>query len=500
MKIHIIQLEPEDDHASARDKLSQAKATRAVLVWPRRGRPLARRLDLVVVARHARRKGIEIGLVSHDPEVLTHAAALGIPAFDSLEKLSTGDWAQPGGDLIAPPTRERKSLAEMREARAAAGAPSLRLPARARAVAFGVAIASILLLFALILPRAEVILQPVPSPLEERVAIWIDPDLENGPSEDRIPGRKIVVSSSGDERIETSSQVRLPHAGAAGEVTFTNLTDAAVLIPEGTGVRAAEVRFQTSEEAELEGKRGAAVTVPVMASQLGRSGNVAAGEIDAIEGELGFLLSVSNSAPTSGGQDVLSGAVSERDLSSVRTSLEAELLKQAEGTIRSQLSPAEQLAPGSLRIVKVVDERYDRASGAPAETLSLSLTLEVEGLSFRTADALAAVEAQIARDLSGPRLLIPGTLSIKPVPAEGTQTDGPSVLTLFELEGETTRQIPFARVRRSARGGPTDRIGEDLSKEFGLPEPPAIWTSPSWLPWLPWLEFRIGVYWPWETP
>jgi len=500
VKIQVIQLEPEDDQASARDKLSQAKAPRAVLVWPRRGRPLARRLDLVLVARHARRKAIEVALVSHDPEVLTHAAAVRIPVFDSIENASTGDWTRPAADLTPAPTKERKSLAELREARAAAGAPSLRLPQKRRSVVFGIAIVSIVLLLAVILPKADVILQPVPSPLTQRVGLWIDPDLEKEPSGDRIPGRKIVVSASSEKRIETSGQARLPHVGASGEVTFTNLTDEVISIPEGTGVRAGEVRFLTVQGAELAGNRGAEIALAVMAAQPGRSGNVAAGEIDAVEGDLGFLLRVSNSLPTAGGQDILSGAVSPSDLGSLRNSLEAELFRQAESTIRSQLSPAEQFAPGSLRIVRVVDERYDRASGAPAETLSLSLTLEVEGLSFRTAVALAAVEAQLARDLTGPRLVIPGSLSIQPVSAEGAQTDGPAVLTLFEAMGETTREISFERVRQSARGGSTNRIGEDLRQEFDLLESPAVWTSPSWLPWLPWLEFRIGVHWSWEIP
>ena len=84
MKIQIIQLEPEDDHSSARDKLSQVKAPSALLVWPRRGRPLARRLDLELIARHARRRGIALGLVVFDPEIRALAARLGLGVFDSL--------------------------------------------------------------------------------------------------------------------------------------------------------------------------------------------------------------------------------------------------------------------------------------------------------------------------------------------------------------------------------------------------------------------------------
>lgn len=51
MKTHIIQLERYDDVTSVADKIAGSRANRVLLVWPRRGRVLARPLDLVLIQR-----------------------------------------------------------------------------------------------------------------------------------------------------------------------------------------------------------------------------------------------------------------------------------------------------------------------------------------------------------------------------------------------------------------------------------------------------------------
>ena len=92
MKLQLIHLDPEDDQISAREKLSWARASRAVLVWPRRGRVLTRRLDLVLLQRQAQRQAVELGLVTYDPTVLQLAQELGIPTFESPDHLPEAGW------------------------------------------------------------------------------------------------------------------------------------------------------------------------------------------------------------------------------------------------------------------------------------------------------------------------------------------------------------------------------------------------------------------------
>ncbi|MGH2621018.1 MAG: baseplate J/gp47 family protein [Anaerolineales bacterium] len=498
MKIQIIQLEPEDDHASARDKLSQVKAPSALLVWPRRGRPLARRLDLELISRHARRRGITLGLVAFDPEIRAMAARVGIPFFDSLEGSPTPEHS-PRYAAAKPPDRsDRPPIAELRDARAAAREPAYQLSPRGRQIGFGVSILSILVLVGLLLPRASVTVRPDRRPFQGTVGLWIDPNLESGSSADRIPGHELTVSVSGESRSETTGRTRLPSVSAAGEVSFQNLTDDPVDIPAGTGVRAGAIRFLTAAQSTVKGDRDAEVSVPILAALAGRSGNVAAGTIDAVEGELGFVLSVTNLVPTSGGQDVLVGAVSAGDFTTLRSTLESELLEQAATELRAQLSPEDELLPGSERISRVESERYDRIAGAAAETVGLEMSLEVVGLSFRRAEAEAAIAQrlpQMVPDLWQP---IPGSLRVQIARQEVQQTDGAAILGSFQVRAESARQVPFDQMRRLARGAPSGRVADDLRLEFELAQAPVIRNSPSWLPWLPFLEMQIEVLWPWE--
>jgi hypothetical protein len=195
---------------------------------------------------------------------------------------------------------------------------------------------------------------------------------------------------------------------------------------------------------------------------------------------------------------VLAGAVTSADLLSLRSNLELELLDQAADDLRAQLSLADEFVPGSLRIVRVEQERFDRTAGAAAESLGLELSLEVEGLSFRRSVAQAAIEAQLPERLPGGWQLIPGTLSFQAVEPEDQQPDGAAIFGSFQVRADTARQVSFEQIRRLARGAPTARVAGDLSSKFDLLQPPTIQTSPAWLPWLPWLEMQIEVRWPWE--
>jgi len=499
LKIQIIQLELEDDHASARDKLSQVKAPIALLVWPRRGRPLARRLDLALIARHARRRGITLGLVAFDPEIRALASRVGVPVFDSLEA-SPSPETSPRPAFANPPDRPvRPSLTELQLARQAGRKPPYQLPGRGRQIGFGVSLCSILVLAGVLLPRASVTVRPDRRPFHGTVGLWIDPDLENGSTANRISGRKLKLSVSGESRIETTGRTRLPSVASAGEVSFRNLTDDPVEIPAGTGVRADAVRFLTGARATLEGGRDAEVSLPIVAAQPGRSGNVAAGTIDSVEGELGFALSVINLEPTRGGQDVLAGAVSPEDFTTLRNNLESELLEQASVDLQALVAPEDELLPGSERVIRVEAERFDRIAGAAAETLGLELTLVVEGLSFGRAEAEAAVQLQLPQLVPEPWQLIPGSLSFQTVQQAVLQTDGAAIFGSFLVRADTARQVPFDLIRALARGAPSGRVAADLQLEFELAQPPLVRTSPPWLPWLPFLEVQIEVLWPWET-
>ena len=73
-KHEFVQLEPGEDVASVRDRLTVLRGQHVLLIWPEKGTALNRKLDLVLVQREAMRLAIRLALVTHEPEVIKHGA------------------------------------------------------------------------------------------------------------------------------------------------------------------------------------------------------------------------------------------------------------------------------------------------------------------------------------------------------------------------------------------------------------------------------------------
>ncbi len=492
MKVHIINLDPEDDHVSVRDKISWARSPKVILVWPRRGRPLDRRLDLAVVQRHAGRLGLDLGLMTFDPAIISNAERLNLPVFDSLERLPLGTWAEEQKATPAP--EERRSLTELREARDADNGALVQLGERGRQIVVGVSIMAVLALAISILPSAEIVLNPAAIPIERNLSIWIDPLPAS--SSTMVQGQSVTAEISGAIRADTTGRIRLPQATAAGEIEFINLTDGEISIPAGTGLRAGDVRFLTTEGADLDSGEDSSIILAVEAVEPGISGNIAAGAIDSVEGPLGFLVTASNPERTQGGRDQVSGAVSADDMEKLRIDLEAELLENAENDLATQLDRGYELIPGSLRVTEVVDERYDIGLGEAAESLGLALVLKIEGLAYSVPLVREAAEQELLALLPKNRMLIPGSLSLEAV---DSAEDWPSMEVLFAIEGALAKTVDRDQLRQSILGDQKADAAARLKQLLGLEQAPLIKTSPSWMPWVPWLGMRIDFKWAWES-
>ena len=69
MKTQVIQLDVHDDVTSIRDKMSWAKTSRILLVYPRRSRILKRTLDLRLLQRHALLLGAQLAIVAPSADI-----------------------------------------------------------------------------------------------------------------------------------------------------------------------------------------------------------------------------------------------------------------------------------------------------------------------------------------------------------------------------------------------------------------------------------------------
>jgi hypothetical protein len=63
-----------------------------LLIWPEEGKVLPRKLDLVLIQREAMRRGIQLALVTHDPQVVKHADELNISTFETIGSSERARW------------------------------------------------------------------------------------------------------------------------------------------------------------------------------------------------------------------------------------------------------------------------------------------------------------------------------------------------------------------------------------------------------------------------
>jgi hypothetical protein len=496
LKEQILHLDPHDDFISARDKMGWAQTGRILLVWPERGQVLDRRLDLLLLFRHANRLGAHLALITTDPGVLEHARELGVPTFPSIDASRQTVWRSRTKRLTPARRKPRPDEADLRPARSRWRLPEL--PAWAawtsRGAVFMVGLAGLVALAYALVPGASINLTPKARNLVITVNVIADPviqTIEGG----HIPARTVRVEVEAAGRTPTTGVREVPSAPARGSVVFTSLDGTATNIPAGTGVRTtggSPVRFRTTRAATLEPHIGAVTAVDVLAVAPGPRGNVRGGLINAIEGPLGLQLAVTNPAPMTGGDNAPQFAVTEAD----RERLHAELMTQleAEGlaAIESQLVPGEFLASQSVRVTETVAETFEQAVGEPAELVALTLRIAISGLAIKEADARQVAQTALAELVQAREVLQPGNEHYQRSP-ELVVEDSGAVHFSVTAEGWAVPVVDRESVRQAVKGRTIPEAQFGLASVVPLSRTPDIAVWPQWLERLPWMPFRIEV-------
>ena len=499
MKEQILHLDPHDDFVSARDKMGWAQTGRLLLVWPAGGRVLARRLDLLLLFRHANRLGAHLAFVTTDPVVLDHARALGVPTFPTLEASRQTVWRSRTTTLTPKRRRPAPDPDGLRPRPARWRLPAL--PARlgwvawaVRGLVFLVGLAGLASLAYALVPAATVTLTPRARILRTTVAVTADPVIQTVEGAN-IPARLVRVEVEAAGRTPTTGLREVPSAPARGSVVFTSLDGTATVIPAGTGVRTTSgtpIRFRTTQPVSLEPRIGAVVAVDVVAVDPGPRGNIRGGLINAIEGPLGLQLAVTNPAPMTGGDTAPEFAVTQADRERLRAELLAQLQAEGLAAIEGQLLPGEFLAAQSVTVADTVAETFEQAAGERAETVALTLRIAVSGLAIEEADARQVAQSALNELVNEGEALQLGNERYQRAPervGEGTDT----VTFDVTMEGWAVPVVNRQTVREAIQGRLLPEALDGLSRVVPLSRTPQIELWPVWLDRLPWMPFRIQV-------
>ena len=496
MKTQIITLESHDDLISVRDRLSWAKTPRILLVWPKYEKVTLRQVDLKVLQRHALSLGAQLGLVTRARRVREDAEALGIPVFMSTGQAQRLAWPKPRRRRW-PRHAPRKDLRDRRREQVQAGEAAWRAYPGMRVGSFAVGVLSVLVLVALFIPRAQVILQPESKVQSVVLPVSASPSVESVFITGSIPARELRSVVEGEQTITVTGEGIIPQSKAKGVALFRNLTQQAVTVPAGTVVRSADmerIRFVTTRDGIVKAGVGETLELPIEAIEGGLAGNLEAEAVNAVEGRLGLLLSVTNPEPLKGGRELASVQASEADRKRAKNLLMKKLESDARAGLADEIGSGDMLFEDTFAVSQILSEDYDPPAGAVGTTLTLTMQVEYSVL-YASASDLAELAA-LALNASLPSgfraASASDAITVKPVSAPLSSANDTTRWTV-RAERKIVQQINVAQVAQAIQGIGPRKAQTQLEKNFPLAGSPEINLSPSWWPWVPIVPFRISV-------
>jgi hypothetical protein len=501
MKTYIVQLETHDDIISAQDKISWSKARRVLLVWPRRGKVLQRQVDLLLLLRHAQKLGAQIAVITNSGMVKTHARELGIPVFRNTAQAQKSNWLRLHTRRrlpIGPRTpADPVVLRQQRE--------TLQLkPRENRWLQMGAFVAGIFAFLILVLffaPGAAVELNPAQKIQSLTIAVWASPEIRTANPSGGLPARPVSVEVEGRDQVNSTGEVWIADKTAQGKIVLTNLTDQAVDVPAGSVVMTTQepvARFITLEAASLLPGVGEQQTVGIQAVTPGLIGNVSAGSIQALEGQAGLRLAVSNPEATSGGSDRRGPAPNAGDARRLREKLLADLKITALEEIQGRLQSEQRLLVNSLRVKEIIEETREPQENIPADMLQLTMRVEFEAWIIDAADlqlvAQAALNATLEKGFQPMPDSLRYTFTAEPTLEETAgSTESFTARGALKIDQIVEAVVIKDKTVEAIRGQTVADAQRILQSQILLADPPNIQMYPEWWSRLPFLPFRIVV-------
>ena len=505
----LLQLERNESVASVRGRLLALTQQRVLLVWPVRGSALTRRLDLVLVQREAQRIGVQLALLTQDPDVIRHARELNLSTFATVGASERGRWKRGRARLILPrrPQDSEAAVAGAQESAVALAQAARRRPAPVLRLMGAFILLLVVLAFGagavlLILPTATITLHPARSLVETGALITAHPDATNVDLEGAvIPALRLSITVEESATLPPGGSQQLSSTPASGRVVFVNLGGASVQIPAGTlvGTGGADpVWFQTVTSGMLEASTGHQIELEIEATAgyAGPGGNVDSGFINTLRSELAQNVSVSNPRPTSGGSSRSVGIVLPADHESLLATVRQQLKSRAYIALLSRLQDGQHLILESMSIATERSDwtRFSANAGESTELLSLDMKAIVEAIAIEESLAQQIVLDRLYDEVPQGSILLSQTVSHERGPVVSDYADGlvrfwrrAHALAEAVVDAEGLREQLVGMTSAEARA----RIHQELSLQPGTT--PRINIEPDWPGRMPFLPFRIQV-------
>ena len=248
---------------------------------------------------------------------------------------------------------------------------------------------AVLMLLAGLLPNVDIIYYPQTQIQQVEIQIKASPIFSEFNLSGNIPAGQESEELSGELSMPSSGKTLIPGAKAGGMVTFTNLTDTLVNIPEGTLLFTNDpqkIQFVTLESINLPDEKNTTADVRVEALQPGGVGNLPAGSITSISGSAGALVTITNNTDLVGGTDLETPSPDSEDYVVLKERLLDDLKNQALSSFQGNLPVGSQLIPSSLVVEKIIEEEQINEVGEPWDEARLQMTVLISVSTYQEAD------------------------------------------------------------------------------------------------------------------
>lgn len=498
----VIELQPQDDRASVGRQLGRVADGRVVLVVPWNLRFLSRPLGFELLWREAERRCLDLAVVSVDAEQRHMAAEAGFPVFPTVEQAqASADWADREAEAVEPPPRHWYDP-EI-ELQPQPERPALRWVGW---VGLGLRVAIFLLSLVVvaaaayaIVPSGVVTVVPAGVNLSAVVPISIDPEAEQVDVESHvIPAESVGGWFEGYIEVETTGEMDIYAGRSTGTVEFTNLLAQDYRVPSGTVVRTSStsypVRFRTTEDVVV--PAGGKASAPIQALEE-HGGNVAAFQINQVEGVAASAVRVINPQATTGAEPTEARVVTQADYERAAELLEAQLLEQAYIALsQDHLESTETLLRHSMLVVGV-ERTYNRFVTEQADTLGLNMRVLVKAWKVDLDNAETVAYADLAGRVPPGYRLRAARFELG---EEAEEHVGPGSFAIFvTARGYADAMLDEREVASLARGQRVEEAREQLAGRLPLAEQPQVTLWPEWpqalrfLERLPLIAMRIDV-------
>ncbi len=492
MKTTILPVTKSDDLYSIQDKLTWNKSGRVLLKLEGDNPLFLSRKELALLVRFAKSLGSQVGVISASRAIRVSSQRNGIPVFSSLREAQQKGWQQTKQNPLTKD--EQRRIIHLSAIKKFTRPKRKELPFLVRIFIFLTAVCAVISLVVFFIPSVEIDIITEQSTQRLDVPIKAKVKLTEIDLAGTLPIQIHQLEQTLDDQIDCTGTVEVAVSKASGDLLIQNLTENELTIPQGTffsSSKAPELRFTSSESAILPAGINETIRISVAAVLPGVDSNLQANQIDAVEGDLGLFISVSNPQALTGGENLVSRSPTQSDLSKLRTRVISKLLAEANSAFSADFSAGEIYIPGTANIVKILEESNDPQIGQPSEVLHLSQKVILEGWFIRESDLRQVLASMLDIQLTENEQALDNELTFnatnKPI------IHDVSVEWNYQVERITLQKVNINEIRQNLVGKGTEEIGAILASQGVQPDQARYRVFPGWWKRVPFLESRIEV-------